>query len=537
MTSSMGVDDEQKVQERLVASLCRGAGFPAVDPAAIEHLETHISQLLLVGDHAYKIKKALNLGFLDFTGLGRRRHYCDEEIRLNRRLAPELYLDCVPITGTPENPHIGGDPSTAIEFAVRMRRFDQDALLDRIAAAGQLGPDLVVALARELADFHAAAPIATQERFGEPQQVVAPMLENFRHIRELVSDSQVLTDLKAVEDWTRSNARILSSTLARRRQLGFVRECHGDLHLGNVALVDGRPVLFDCIEFNDDFRWIDVMSDLGFLLMDLDARGFGTEAWHALNVYLEHSGDYAGLAVLPLYRCYRAMVRAKVAAIRASQGDRTALQECRHYVSLALDYTQASQVGLVITHGLSGSGKSTISAALYPALGAVRIRSDVERKRLFGIPADQSAVAAPAAGIYGAEAGQKVYGHLAELARQILEAGFPALVDAATLQRWQRDLVVTAADEANVPAAILVCEAPETVIRQRLRQRCSEGGDPSDADESVLEHQLQSVEPPTAAEPLMVRVSTHQPMDPNQLARLLRAAWQQGRAAIPGSHD
>lgn len=537
MTSSIGESDEQRVQERLVASLRRGAAFPNVDPASIEHLETHISQVLLVGDHAYKIKKALNLGFLDFTGVGRRRRYCDEEIRLNRRLAPELYLDSVPITGTPENPQLGGNPDAAIEFAVRMRRFHQDALLDRIAAAGQLSSDLIAALAGELAAFHATAPSATEARFGAPQQVVAPMLENFRHLRELVSDPRLLSELEVVENWTRNQAESLAETLAQRRQLGFVRECHGDVHLGNVAVIEGRPVLFDCIEFNEDFRWTDVMSDLGFLMMDLDARGFRNEAWQALNVYLERSGDYGGLAVLPLYRCYRAMVRAKIAAIRSSQGDQIAWSECQHYLHLARDYTEPSLIGLVMTHGVSGSGKSTITRALYPALGAVRLRSDVERKRLFGIPADQSAAAAPGSGIYGSEAGRRVYRRLAELTRQVLQAGFSAIVDAATLQRWQRETLTAAAESLQLPTAILVCQVPEPQIREWLRQRHAHGGDPSDADERVLDSQLQQLESPSPTEAASLTVSSQLPVDAEQLAQRLRATWKRGRAASPGPND
>jgi len=537
VTDSIRGEDEQVMQQRLVASLLRGAALPAPPPGRIEHVETHISHVLLVGDRAYKIKKPLNLGFLDFTGLDRRRHYCEEEIRLNRRLAPELYLDCVPINGSPEAPRLGGDPQTAIEFAVCMRRFEQSALLDRVAATGGLTAQLIGALTESLASFHAAAPRAPESRFGEPTQVLAPMLDNFTHTRPLLRDPAALQNLEAVETWTRARAAALVEILDGRRRDGHVRECHGDVHLGNVALIDGRPVLFDCVEFNDDFRWIDTMSDLGFLLMDLDARGLPNLGWLALNVYLEHGGDYPGLAVLPLYRCYRAMVRAKVAAIRASQGELSALADCHRYLNLARQYTETAPPAVALTQGLSGSGKTTVSGLLCPALGAVRIRSDVERKRLFGYAPEQSAAAEPGAGIYRRETSERVYRHLAELADAALAAGFNVVIDAANLRRCQRALLAAAARQRGVPLVYLLCQAPEASLRDWLQQRARQGGDASDADEAVLAEQIASAEPLGPDEGPALTLATREPLDAAELARRVRQAWQAERLAGTAGHE
>jgi aminoglycoside phosphotransferase family enzyme/predicted kinase len=529
VTNTIEGDDAPIKQQRLVDSLLSGAAFSAAPAERIEHLETHISHVILVGDRAYKIKKPLNLGFLDFTGLDRRRHFCEEEIRLNRRLAPEVYLDCLPINGTAEAPVLGGDPRTAIEFAVRMRRFPQEALLNRVAEAGELRAEHIDELAKSLAQFHQQASVASEPRFGQPDQVLQPMLDNFSHTRSLLTDAGALADLGLIEAWTRSQGQALGERLAERREQGRVRECHGDVHLGNVTLLQGRPLLFDCIEFNDDFRWIDVMSDLGFLLMDLDARGLSALAWRALTVYLECSGDYPGLAVLPLYRCYRAMVRAKVAAIRDSQGDESAMQECRQYLRLARRYTEPRALGVVLTQGLSGSGKSTVSALLYPALGAIRIRSDVERKRLFDLSPAESAAAAPGQGIYSETAKKRVYRHLAGLVELATDAGFAVLIDAANLQRWQRDALYAAAASRRVALVVLACEAPQEKLRGWLRARSRARDDASDANEAVLDRQLQSMQPMSPDEAPVVVVRSDQAIDVDGLVRRVRAAWETSR--------
>jgi aminoglycoside phosphotransferase family enzyme len=261
----------------------------------VQVVETHISWVLLTGSLAYKIKKPVALGFVDFSTLERREFYCREELRLNRRLTPELYLRVVPITGTPDSPHVDGI-GEPIEFAVEMREFPQDALLSHVLQRQQLSPAHIDALAQEVAEFHGrAAAAAAETPFGT--------LESIRHSLEELFEgvevgSQYAAAIQQLHQWCREELMNRKDELETRREQGFVRECHGDMHLGNMLLWNDRPVLFDCIEFNEDFRWIDVMSDLAFTVMDLEDRGSPELAHRFLNAYLEHTGDYAGFMVL-----------------------------------------------------------------------------------------------------------------------------------------------------------------------------------------------------------------------------------------------
>lgn len=495
-------------QTVLIAGLSRPACYP--HPATdIEHLQTHISHILLVGDYAYKIKKPLNLGFLDFTSLERRKYYCEEELRLNGRLAPEIYLDCVPIGGDARHPRLGDRTSPAIEYAVRMRRFPQEALLDRVLAAGRLEPRHLDALARQLAEFHRAIPAADPAApFGVPERVHQPMLDDFTHIRPLLVDPADLDALDAVERWTLAASERLWPRLAERKAGGWIRECHGDLHLGNMVLADsGQVTIFDCIEFNDDFRWIDVISDLAFLTMDLRFRSAGGFAQRALNTWLEFSGDFAGAALLSYYQVYRAMVRAKINAIQASQDGVPATTRevaralCRDYLRLALALAQEPAPFLLITHGVSGSGKSRRTGQLLEKFpGAIRIRSDVERKRLFGLgPLDDSG-STLGGGLYTPDASARTHARLRELADQLLAAGHPVLVDATFMKREHRRPFRDLAARHGVPFILLDCVADSDTLRARVAARRARGDDAAEADVEVLERQLRFDEPPAGDE-------------------------------------
>jgi hypothetical protein len=493
-------------QTALIAALRRPERYP--HPVAnVEHLQTHISHVLLAGDYAYKIKKPLNLGFLDFTSLERRKYYCEEELRLNTRLAPEIYLDCLPIGGEPAHPILGG--GTAIEYAVRMRRFPQDALLDRVLTAGRLEPRHVDALARRLAEFHRTIPIADPEApFGIPERVRQPMLDDFTCTRPLLADPADLDVLATVEQWTLAASERLRPRLVERRAGGWIREGHGDLHLGNMILAeDGQIAIFDCIEFNEDLRWIDVVNDLAFLIMDLRFRGAGPFAQRVLNTWLEYSGDFAGAALLSYYQVYRAMVRAKVNAIQASQDaipepDRAAARtRCHDYLRLALALTREPAPFLLITHGVSGSGKSRRTGQLLEGFpGAIRIRADVERKRLFGLgPLDDSG-SRIGEGLYTPEANARTYQRLHELADQLLAAGHAVLVDATFIKRAHRQPFRELAARHGVPFVLLDCAADPDTLRARVAARRARGDDAAEADVEVLERQLRYDEPPAADE-------------------------------------
>lgn len=469
-------------------------------------LETHISSVLLTGDFAYKIKKQLDLGFLDFSTVARRKRFCEEELRLNRRLAPDLYVDVVPISGTPEAPVLGGT-GTPIEYTVKMRQFPQEVLLDRVLAAGELELSHMDELAALVADFHGRIEVAGADTtFGDPEVAWFPVGQNFDQIRPLLAEEADLAQLDRLQAWAEAEFARQRDLIAARKAAGKVRECHGDLHLGNMALIDEKITAFDCIEFNENLRWIDVLNEVAFLLMDLEDRGLPDYATRFLNGYLERTGDYEGLPVLRFYQAYRAMVRAKVSVIRLAQAGVTDEERAqvrtryRGYAALAERYCQPTRPALIITHGVSGSGKSTLSQGLLEKLGAVRVRSDVERKRLAGLSADARTKSAIGGGLYSAEATLYTYRHLAQLAEAILGAGIPALVDATFLSGAQRQIFSELADRCGVPFVILACEASEATLRRWVRQRAEQGNDASEADLDVLMHQLQNRDPLSEAE-------------------------------------
>ncbi len=351
-----------------------------------------------------------------------------------------------------------------------------------------------------IARFHGDAARCPEDApWGTPEAVYAPMVQNFSQIRSRRASDRPFLDRLA--DWTEQRQIELRQVLDARRAGGHVRECHGDLHLGNIALIDGEPVAFDGIEFNPGLRWIDTMNDLAFLTMDLTRVGRVDLARCLLDSYLQLSGDYEGLRVLHFYEVYRAMVRAKVAAIRVAQRDLApadrehAIAEFRRYLRIAEAFTRPSPTAIVITHGVSGTGKSTLTSRMLDRLPAVRVRSDVERKRLAGLPADVNAMNRYNAGIYAAGMSERTYERLAGQARAIVEGGFIAIVDAAFLKHEQRLRFADLAAALNVPFVILSCEAPETVLRARIGQRLAKGQDASDADLAVLAGQLRDREP------------------------------------------
>ncbi len=484
----------------LIASLRRPGCYPHA-AAEVQLLETHISWVLLAGIYAYKIKKPVNLGFLDFSTLELRRRCCLEELRLNRRFAPQLYLDMVRITAGPQGPCINGN-GPAIEYAVRMKQFPQDALASAMLSAGRLTPQLLEDFASMLADFHLSAPVADAgSPLGSATAIIDSALQSLDQIETRPTsdtDGVALTEIRA---WTLREHDRLHETMEQRRIAGHVRECHGDLHLGNIVLIDDRLVPFDCIEFNVALRWNDVISEVAFLVMDLHDRGSPQHAWLFLNAWLEHSGDYAGIVLLPFYLVYRAMVRAKVHALRAAQSGVSHAEharlmgESRRYIALARHFSHGKPPALIITHGLSGSGKSRIAGEVMQQLGAIRIRSDVERKRLHGLAPLDSSASAVGSGLYSAEATQRLYAHLTSLAEQLIVAGQTVIADATFLQRWQRDRLCAVARENQMPLFIMNVTAPEDVLRARIRQRRTTTNDPSDADNAVLDHQLATQEP------------------------------------------
>jgi aminoglycoside phosphotransferase family enzyme/predicted kinase len=494
----------------------------------VELIETHISWVILAGDYAYKLKKPVDLGFLDFSTLERRAHFCAEELRINRRLAPDLYLDVVTLRRDGEQFRFDGE-GRVVEYAVRMRRFPQDQQLDRCLERGELGEPDIDEIAELIGGFHESAPRAPVDSdWGTPAAVAAPARENFSQLEPALGPGFSGETVDRLERWTEIQFPRLAPAFSSRREHGRVRECHGDLHLRNMARVNGRIVAFDGIEFDPALRWIDVISDSAFLIMDLESRGEKALAWRFLNRWLHVTGDFDGLGLLPWYLVYRHMVRAKVDAIRLNQGgvDRQETSRLsdrieRHF-AMALEATDPGAPVLLVTCGVSGSGKSWLAERLAQRLPAVWVRSDVERKRLFGMAPTQRPPADRTAEIYGAEASRRTYARLAELAGGILQAGYSVIADATYLRRADRDHLLAVAGDHGIPGLILACEAPEETLRARVSRRQTADRDASDAGIAVLESQLRKRQPFASAEPL-ARVITDETLNLEQVLATIRS--------------
>lgn len=443
-------------------------------------IETHISWIILLADEAYKIKKPVNFGFVDFSTLGKRLRYCKEEIRLNRRTAPGIYQDVVPVSGSPDSP-IPEDDSSPIEYMVKMHRFPSESLmLDRVREQN-VSPELINCLAHNIARFHLQiVPADTEpEPYGSAEQTWIPVQENFNQLRQSLNSTDLLNRVDAVERWSISAFSRLKPLISRRKKEGYVRECHGDLHLGNIFIENEKPVLFDCIEFNPELRWIDTVSDIAFTLMDMDRyeRGYSHQL---LNEYLELTGDYTGLALITFYKTYRAMVRAKVSALRSTQSAENQavhLVECSEYLALAENYQIEPRPSLILFCGLSGTGKTTMAKQLVFQTGAIQIRSDVERKRLYNLAPLKSSKDA-GLNIYTEEASRKTFHRLESLARTILAAGYTVIVDATFIKRSDRDSFAELGKKQDVPLIIVHLTGSDATIKSRLRER---KGDASEA--------------------------------------------------------
>ena len=472
-------------QERLIERFKEN--LAESDPS-LEHLQTHISHVFLTGPWAYKVKKPMNFGFLDFSTLDRRRHFCEEELRLNARLAPELYDS---VLGLDADGKLIEASDAADEFVIRMRRFDQADRLDHLARRQGLDEALVNQIADQIAAFHSRAEVAPAEtHFGTPETVWAPMQQNLEQIGPLLETDEDRQRLDEMARLSRAAFEAIRPTLERRKREEHIRECHGDMHLANMALQDGAVTIFDGIEFNDDFRWTDTANDLAFALMDLNKRRLIAAARQLLNRYLEISGDYEALPTLRYYQGYRAAVRAKIALLSLRDGmpdeeRQAAWQDFREYVDLANAFFTPSQGQLYITMGVSGSGKSLVSQELVIGRGAVRVRSDAERQRMFTDPAER----------YTQMASDRTYERLAEIARLGAQTGWPMAVDATFLERDRRRQFESLAEEIGVPYTILFIECDNEQLLKYLRDRQKHGGDISEADEQVLEQQLQKLEP------------------------------------------
>jgi aminoglycoside phosphotransferase family enzyme/predicted kinase len=507
---------------------------------AVQRIETHASWVLIAGADAYKIKKAVDLGFLDFRTLAQRRFYCDEELRLNRRTAPRLYLGVLPLAAPADGPELGG-AGEPIDWVLHMRAFDQAGLWDRLAARGALGEQPVDDLVAALVRLHAGAAVAApDDPRGRAASVRAPLLDSLAALDALCTSAAERAEVQALRAWEAGAFAALEPSFDRRLRDGFVRECHGDLHLGNVAQVGGEATMFDCLEFSDALRFTDVMSDVAFMAMDLHAHDLPRLAHRFVNAYVEGAGDEGGLAVLRYYVVHRALVRAKVAGLRARQmghhAGAMALTR-RHYLDVALAASRPAPPVLLLTHGLPGSGKTLLTQSLLELAGAVRVRADVQRKRLFGLAALARSDAAAKERLYGEQANADTQARLREAAALALGAGCPVILDATFADAADRDAACALAGRLHAPCLILDFDARPETLRARVRERERRGDDPSEAGEAVLQAQLARWQPLRADEaPRTVVVDAEAPFDSQRAderwAPLLARLRRGGAAAV-----
>ncbi len=476
---------------------------PVTEP--IQMLQTHISYVLLTGDFAYKIKKPVNFGFLDFSTIAQRRHFCYEEIRLNQQNAPEIYLDVLAITQE-GNRFILGGISEPVEYAVKMCQFPQSSLLSSMFEEGKLTEVEMEELGKTVAYFHSKCQTSDYMRsFGEVAKIREFVNDNYQHTLKYIGGSQTQEQYEETKAFSDRFFAEQAELLAQRRDNNFIRECHGDLHLRNICLWHNKIQLFDCIEFNEPFRFVDVMYDVAFTVMDLEARGRKDLGNAFLNTYLEQTGDWSGLQVLPLYLSRQAYVRAKVTSFLLDdpavsvEAKQEASTTAANYYRLAWNYTKIQRGRIILMSGLSGAGKSTVARKLARKLGAIHLRSDAVRKHLAGIPLEEKGEDT----LYTAEMTQKTYNRLLELGILLANQGFTAILDAKYDKQGLRESAIAQAQTAQIPLSILYCTAPMDVLRDRLLSRT---GDVSDATTDLLASQEAAAEPFTEEEQSLVTI-------------------------------
>lgn len=460
----------------------------------VTRMDTHGAMVFLAGDRAYKMKRSVSFSYMDFSTLEKRKTICHKELRLNRRTAPELYLDVVPVTRTAEGVFALGGDGTIVEWVVVMKRVDQDAMLDQMAERGALTPDIILALADEIARFHKIVePRPGEGATAAMRWVIDGNIEEMRTRPDLFATDR----LDLLEKRSAAALARVADLIDRRSEAGYVRFCHGDLHLRNLCMIESEPdavphpVPFDCIEFNDSIAVIDVFYDLAFLLMDLEYRGFLDLANLVLNRYLDRTGDFDGLALLPLFLSVRAAVRSKIAAAISAGLSGAEADAKRHeavtYLEAAITYLDPPAPALIAVGGLSGTGKTTLAQGLAPHLGAIPgaivIRTDVLRKRLMKV--DDTVRLGPEG--YAPQVTRRVYRFLNRCAVRVLRAGHSAIVDGVFARPEERAEIEAAAKKAGAAFAGLWLQAPADTLIGRVEQRI---GDASDATADVVQRQM-----------------------------------------------
>jgi uncharacterized protein len=486
-----------------LTALLRPEAYPHA-VAAVQLVETHISWVFLTGELAYKIKRPVHYPFVDLRSPERRAFFCAEELRLNRRFAPELYLGVRAVTLENGAARISGRGET-VDHAVCMRQFRAADELGSLLERGAVTREELAEFGSELARRHDGLPsVDAAEPWGRAESIRAALLAN---LSECLGAAEVLRNEEAVRALTdpyRARLEADLPTLASRRAAGRVRECHGDLHVGNIVRYGGRLVAFDCMEFEPAFRWIDVAEEIAFLHMDLGARQCAREAQAFLGAYLFEGGDYQACRLLRLYGIHRALVRAKVAALRPVLERQSALEEQGRYLAWARERLAVRPPPLILMCGLAGSGKTWLAGQIAPALGAVHVRSDLERRRIAGLDVRQRSGSGLGEGLYSDAMGAATYARLRACAADALAGALPVIVDATFQRRDQRAAFAALAAEQGAAVSVVWCHAPTAVLKARIAARAAAADDASEADRAVLALQEARFEPVSAAENLRV---------------------------------
>ncbi|MDZ7957932.1 MAG: AAA family ATPase [Aulosira sp. DedQUE10] len=505
----------------LIQQMLQPGFYPHAVSEPIQLIQTHVSYVLLTGDYVYKLKKPVNFGFLDYSTLEKRQHFCHEELRLNQRGAGELYLEVLPLTLEGEQYHLEGT-GEAVEYALKMRQFPQEALFSSLFEQGKLNETHLEELGRVVAQYHAKTETNDYIRsFGEVPQVRAAFDENYEQTEKYIGGPQTQVQFDETKTYTERFFAERPELFANRIQNNYIRECHGDLHLRNIALWHDKIMLFDCIEFNEPFRFVDVMFDIAYAVMDLEAQQRKDLSNAYLNTYVEQTGDWEGLQVLPIYLIRQSYVRAKVTSFLLDDpGVPVAVKEeatktAAKYYQLASEYTKPKQGQLMIMSGVSGSGKSTTARYLARQLGAIHVRSDAVRKHLAGIPLMERG----GNEVYTPEMTQKTYARLLELGTILANQGFSVILDAKYDRQQLRQEAIAQAQKQQIPLQIVQCTAPLEVVQERLLKRT---GDIADATADLLASQIQQFEPFTDTEkPYLKIFDTTQPQQA-QLKEIIR---------------
>lgn len=497
----------------LVQQMLQPGFYPHRVREPVQLIQTHISFVLLTGDYTYKIKKPVNFGFLDYSTLEKRLHFCTQELLMNRRTAPEIYLEVLPITQTGDRFKLGsnlqstnGGETPVVEYTLKMREFPQDSLFLSLLERGQLTEELMENLGREVAKFHSTTISDDYIRkFGEVSQIRTAIDNNYLISKKYIGGPQTQTQYQGTKNYTDSFFTENQKLFNRRIADNKIRECHGDLHLRNIAFWQNKILLFDCIEFNEPFRFVDVMYDVAFTVMDLEARGHQELGNAFLNTYIEQTGDWEGLQLLPLYLSRQAYVRAKVTSLMLddtaiSTAEKSEIsQTAAHYYQLAWEYTKPRRGKLTLMSGLSGSGKSTVARYLARRTGAIHIRSDAVRKHLGGIALNERG----GQDLYSDEMTAKTYSRLLELGIILADRGWNVILDAKFDRQNWRTNAINLAQSRTLPLQIIHCTAPIEVLRERLQQR---RGDIADATAELLSSQQAASEPFAESEQIYVKI-------------------------------